>query len=143
MGELRIELRAELDAIRPLGEAVTGFCSAHGLPAELVGQLCLVLEELLTNVVRHGIDGVPPPDPPGYHNAVVRLVHLGKVVSVIFEDSGRAFDPLELPEPDFAIGIEDRPVGGLGIHLVRALMDGVTYARADGRNRLNMVKAVG
>lgn len=142
MGEQRIELRVGLDALRPLGDAVSTFCAAHGLSANVAEQLCLVLEELLTNVVRHGIDGVPPPDPPGYHHAVVRLFRQGKEVSVIFEDSGRAFDPLGMPEPDFEADVEDRPVGGLGVHLVRALMDRLDYARVAGRNRLTMVKTV-
>jgi anti-sigma regulatory factor (Ser/Thr protein kinase) len=142
MGERRIELRAELGAIRDLGEAVAAFCAADGLPAGVADQLCLVLEELLTNFVRHGVDGVPPPDPPGFHNAVVHLARDGKDISVLFEDSGRPFDPLSLPNPDLHASVEDRPVGGLGVHLVRALMDDLAYARADGRNRLRMVKTV-
>lgn len=143
MEERQIELRAELDAIRPLGDAVTNFCAMHGLPARVSDQLCLVLEELLTNLVRHGIDGVPPPDPPGHHKAVVHLTYGGNEIVAVFEDSGRAFDPLDLPEPDFDAGVEDRPIGGLGIYLVRTLMDSVTYSRADGCNRLTMVKAIG
>ena len=143
MGERRIELRAELDAIRPLGDAVTAFCDANDLPLNIAGQLCLVLEELLTNVVRHGIDGVPSPQPPSYHTTVVELALQGKDIRVIFEDSGRPFDPLSLPEPDLEASLDDRPVGGLGIHLVRALMDQLIYDRIAGRNRLSMMKTVG
>src|SRR5690606_26676045 len=135
MTERRIELRAELEAIRPLGDAVMTFCDSHGLGLGIAGQLCLVLEELLTNVVRHGTEGVPPPDPPGYHNVVVRLARRGNDVIMLFEDSGRPFDPLGLPDPDFEASIEDRPVGGLGIHLVRTLVDRMTYARIADRNR--------
>jgi len=142
MGERRIELRAELDAIRALDAEVAAFADENALPPGVAGQLCLVLEELLANLVRHGIDGVPPPEPPGYHHAVVSLARCGNTVMAVFEDSGRPFDPLALPEPDLSADLEDRPVGGLGIHLMRALMDSVAYARAAGHNRLTLVKTV-
>ena len=121
---------------------MAAFADENALPPGVAGQLCLVLEELLANLVRHGIGGVPPPEPPGYHHAVVSLARRGNEVVAVFEDSGRPFDPLILPEPDLLADLDDRPVGGLGIHLMRALMDTVSYARTDGRNRLTLVKSL-
>jgi serine/threonine-protein kinase RsbW len=56
------------------------------------------------------------------------------------EDDGPHFDPLSLPPPDVTVGLADRRVGGLGVHLVRNLMDTVSYARTAGRNQLCMSK---
>jgi len=56
------------------------------------------------------------------------------------EDDGKPFDPLQAPPPDLSLPLERRPIGGLGIHLIRNLMDEVSYARVGGRNVLKMVK---
>ncbi len=60
----------------------------------------------------------------------------------MIEDDGIAFDPLIAPPPDLDSDIEDRPIGGLGVYLVKEMMDEVEYARADGRNRVTLVKNV-
>ena len=57
-------------------------------------------------------------------------------------DDGVPFDLLSLPAPDVTIPIEDRPVGGLGIHMIRKLMDDVQYQRSGGRNRVAMIKSL-
>ena len=55
-------------------------------------------------------------------------------------DEGEAFNPLERESPDISQGLDDRPVGGLGIHIVKQLMDDVSYQRQDGRNHLRFAK---
>ena len=64
----------------------------------------------------------------GRHTVVVEIV-----------DSGRAFDPTSLVSPDTAAGLEERPIGGLGIHLVRTMVDGMEYRREGSRNLLNLI----
>ena len=59
---------------------------------------------------------------------------------MVVDDDGAPFDPLQAPEPDTSRPVEERPVGGLGILIVRRLMDEITYHRAGGRNRLTMRK---
>jgi len=58
------------------------------------------------------------------------------------EDDGRQFNPLELPEPDLEKKLEERPIGGLGIHLVRNLMDELEYRRTHNKNILIMKKKI-
>ena len=58
----------------------------------------------------------------------------------IISDSGKPFDPTAAPEADVTLGVEDRPIGGLGIYLVRNIMDVVSYERTDGKNILSMTK---
>ena len=74
------------------------------------------------------------------HPIVVRLSVREGVLTAHVEDDGRAFNPLEAPAPDIDAGIDERPIGGLGIHLVRSVMSSVEYRREDGRNILIMTK---
>jgi anti-sigma regulatory factor (Ser/Thr protein kinase) len=55
-------------------------------------------------------------------------------------DDGHEFDPLAKEAPDLTLSVEDRPIGGLGIHLLRNLTDGMSYERRDGLNRLTLTK---
>ena len=55
-------------------------------------------------------------------------------------DDGHAFNPLEAPTPDLSLAMENRPLGGLGIHLLRKLADGITYERRNGTNRVVLTK---
>jgi serine/threonine-protein kinase RsbW len=91
-----------------------------------------VLEELFTNSVRHG-------GCAGMENAVhIRLQLHDDGVRVEYSDRGAAFDPLSAPAPDLELPLADRPVGGLGIHLLRQIMRELVYRREDGWNRLAM-----
>ena len=94
----------------------------------------LALEEIFLNVVMHG-------SRPGSAPRVeVSLSLDADVVTMTVEDDGPHFDPLSLPAPDVTASLAHRRVGGLGVHLVRNLMDAVSYARPAGRNQLTMSK---
>ena len=77
------------------------------------------------------------------------VVHLlavalwGGVVTAEVSDDGRAFDPLKVPPPDLESDLQSRPVGGLGVHFIKTLMDEVSYRREGGRNILTMHKRFG
>ena len=93
------------------------------------------LDEVLANVVRHGLEGRE-----GGSVEIELTLDTGvepPFCRVVVADDGPEFDPLSVAEPDTTLGVEDRPVGGLGIALVRRLMDEVAYERRDGRNRLS------
>ncbi len=62
------------------------------------------------------------------------------VVALCLEDDGLAFDPLAAPMPDTDAALEDRPIGGLGIYLLREMMDELEYVQVEGRNRLTLRK---
>ncbi len=88
----------------------------------------------MTNTISYGF-------PDGMHEAITVSVTLDddSLVAEIL-DAGIAFNPLERDTPDITLSVEDRPIGGLGIHFVRTFMDKVEYRREDGRNRLTMAK---
>ena len=91
---------------------------------------------MLTNIVSHGL-------PEGRHEIAVSVEFRDETLIASVSDGGAPFDPLTQPAPDIHAPIEDRKVGGLGIHLLRTLMDAVEYHRADGRNHLTFrIRAV-
>jgi serine/threonine-protein kinase RsbW len=97
----------------------------------------LALDEVFMNVVMHG---TTPDGPP--REVSLSLRHEGAKVTMIMEDDGPAFDPLSLATPDIDAPIEEREIGGLGVFLIRELMDDVSYAHTGTHNQLTMSKVV-
>jgi serine/threonine-protein kinase RsbW len=100
----------------------------------LTTDLAVVLDEILSNVVRHGFcDG-------RQHEISIDLAIEPDLVVLTLEDDGPPFDPLTYPPPDVDADLDTRALGGLGIHLVRRLMDDVRYERVAERNRVVLRK---
>jgi serine/threonine-protein kinase RsbW len=107
------------------------------LPEEAAFPFELALEEVFLNVASHGArDAGHPPE------VCITLHRSGSALELVVEDDGTAFDPLTLPDPDTGAALQERPIGGLGVFLVRKLMDDVTYAHTGTHNRLTMRKAI-
>jgi serine/threonine-protein kinase RsbW len=120
--------------LRGLSEFLREFASAAALTPTQVGTLELAIEEIFLNIVMHGSE-------PGSAPRVEVSLNLDTdTVTMTVEDNGPPFDPLSLPPPDVTASLADRKVGGLGVFLVRTLMDTVSYARIEGRNQLRMSK---
>jgi sigma-B regulation protein RsbU (phosphoserine phosphatase) len=126
--EIRLANRhSELDRFN---EALSEFSARHGLSAKVTHDLLLALEEILTNVISYGFRDERE------HEISVRLRAEPGEVSVEVEDDGHPFNPLEAPEADTTLPLEERQIGGLGIFLVRKLVSGVEYRRQGDRNLL-------
>ncbi len=110
---------------------ISEFCSERNVPTKLQNRFSLSLDEVLTNIITHSIGD------RGDREIAVRIDIDGGFLSATVSDDGKPFDPLSQPEPDIHAPIEKRKVGGLGIHLMRKLMDKVAYRRAGGRNELS------
>jgi anti-sigma regulatory factor (Ser/Thr protein kinase) len=121
-------LAADLSSIVSLADEVVRWGSEEGLAEAAVFQINLVLEELVTNVITHGL-GVGQ---PGGIN--VRIERTGDRLEIALVDDALPFDPFSIPTPDLTTAMEDRPIGGLGVHLIRTLMDEWGYARVGGQN---------
>ena len=112
------------------------FWSAANLPPAQALNFELALEEIFMNIVMHGTQ-------PGRTATVAVSLALGaNGLTMTVEDDGPQFDPLRLPPPDVAASLVERPVGGLGVFLVRRVMDTVSYQRAGAHNRLTMTKSL-
>ena len=133
---MKIVVKNKVSEIERLSRVVADFCAAHGLSAAVEADVNLALDEVLANVILHGFtDSVE-------HEIIVRLGLEPGCVSMEVEDDGRHFNPLDAPAPDLTSPIIDRPIGGLGIYLVKSIMDELDYRRREGRNCLFMKKRV-
>lgn len=111
-------------------EAIEAWLEGDGVPQALVARLMVAFDEVISNIQNHGgVQGRTP-------RIDVRIGVNGRSVEAEIRDDGIAFDPLALPRPDTSLSVEQRNIGGLGIHLVRELMDDVRYERCDGANLL-------
>jgi anti-sigma regulatory factor (Ser/Thr protein kinase) len=122
--------------IARLMERVEHECHGWGLVEDDIVNLNLILDEFVSNVIRHGYD-----DDLEHQVAVVVSLE-GELATVRIEDDGKPFNPLEAPPPNLDLPIEERPIGGLGIFIARALADSVEYRRERDRNVLVMTKKV-
>ena len=122
-------------------ERLSGFVDAFGetnhLSPDLTFAMNLALDEVLTNIILHGFDDRLE------HPISVRLSLEEDGLSAQIEDDGRPFNPLDAPPVNLDAVIEDRPIGGLGIHIVRSTMDVLEYRREHDRNILMMKKKTG
>lgn len=131
---LHLTLRNQFEEIPPANEAISRWMEAAEAPPAADYLANLALEELVTNCVKYGYD-----DTAEHLIEVTLSLHDGELVMTVIDD-GRAFNPLDLPPPDTSLAIEDRPIGGLGIHMLRQMSDGMDYERRDGRNHVTLRK---
>jgi len=132
--KLSVELKNNLSEIGRIHQILDEFCSLNNLPPDILFALNLSLEEILTNVMFYGYDD------SAEHQISVRIHHYEGELCIEIEDDGRPFNPLDVEGPDNDRPLEERPIGGHGIHLVRNYMDGLQYKRNGDKNLLIMTK---
>jgi sigma-B regulation protein RsbU (phosphoserine phosphatase) len=117
-----------------VAQFIADVCAASGVPRKACLRLTLLVEELFTNTVEHG-HGVDTDAPV----SLAFVIHAGSI-ALTYEDTARPYDPFaRVRVPDDTLGVEDRPVGGLGVALVAAIAERVEYAHVDGKNRISLV----
>lgn len=127
-------LRANPSEMGKLEGWVREFAQRAAWPDSVRNAVDLALEEWTTNVISYAYaDRLE-------HWIVVRLMMAAGEARVEIEDDGREFNPLTRPPVDINVPLEQRGIGGLGIHLITRLMDAVEYRRVDGRNILTLRK---
>src|SRR6266853_370056 len=135
--QLTLQIQASLSAVPSANETASRWLTDRNAPPEVQYLANLAVEELVTNCIKYGYEG------PGDHVIEIKLQISGNELALTVTDDGRPFNPLELPEPDIHLPIEDRPIGGLGIYLVRRMSDKMDYVRASGRNSVTLRKSMG
>lgn len=114
-------------------EQTVQFLRQNGVSDKVTYAANLAIEELTTNILKYGYDD------SAVHEILLRAEILTDHLHLIIEDDGHEFNPLLASEPDVHLPLEQRAVGGLGIHLVRKFAEEVRYERRDCRNRLTVV----
>jgi serine/threonine-protein kinase RsbW len=130
-----VSLRTETAAFARLVCFVEEFARRHTLPGAERSRLMIVLDELFANVVNHGhVAGTAA-------SIEVALTLKAGELTIDFSDDGPPFDPLIAPVPDLDRPSADRPIGGLGLHILRSLVDHAQYSRVGERNHLVLVRS--
>lgn len=135
---LAVSMPAKLDELSGLQEQVARFGAAQGWPADWEYQVELSIEELVVNIVNYGFDE------GGAGRVDVVLDSSPDALRIEITDNGRPFDPFhEAPLPDLDSNVDERPIGGLGVHFVKTMMDEASYRREGDRNHVTLVKRRG
>ena len=134
--EARLTISITDAALREVRGFVEEFIARYEVATDEQHRIMLVLEELITNLAKYGYRNRPA----GSAEVILQLNE--SLLRLELVDDGDPFDPLEAPPPDFDAPIEEREIGGLGIHLIRALADEVSYRRAGEHNVLQLMRRV-
>ena len=129
-----LSLQNDVQQVPQLSQFVDEVCEDIGFDMQTTMKLNLAIEEAVVNVMNYA-----------YPRGTVGDIHIDAQANdlrlkFVITDSGSPFDPTAMPEVDTTLSAEDRPIGGLGIHLVRQIMDSINYERIGGRNVLTLRK---
>lgn len=130
----QLTLPNDVKQVPLLAEFIDGICEAAEVDMMLTMQLNLAIEEAVVNVMNYAY-------PAGTEGTVCIDAQMSNgVLQFVISDSGAPFDPTARAEVDTTLSAEERGIGGLGIHIVRQIMDSIDYKRIDGRNVLTLGK---
>lgn len=131
-----IKLKNQVGELDLMAQFIEETGEELGLDMELLMNLNLVLEEMVSNIIFYAY-------PDGTEGTIELAVESdGKELTFFINDYGREFDPTQKADPDVSINPAERDIGGMGIFIVRNIMDKVTYQRLNGKNILTMKKVL-
>lgn len=129
-------IAAELENLSVIRHFIREAATALRLSPAAIDDVELAVDELATNIICHGYNGQPG-------DIEVEVKANGEAVEIYLRDQAPLFDPTLRPEPDLTAPLEERPIGGLGVHLARQLTDTLTYRpSAKGGNELLLTKKI-
>ena len=130
----RVSVPASYAGLKDLFDECCRFAEQHGVSDDTRHDMYVAVEELVSNVMRHaGRPGLRP-------RVTVSVALTADRLHLTVADNAAPFNPLDVPPPDLTAPLEERDIGGLGIHFVRSLMDDVHYRRQHGRNHVRLTK---
>ena len=125
-----------VDELPVLAEKIEALAESWELSMPLAMNINLALEEAISNVIFYAFDDEKE------HDIKIVLSLENKTLTIEIIDDGKPFDPTARQQPDVSLPAEDRPIGGLGIFLIRKMMDSVTYTRHNNLNTLTLLKNI-
>lgn len=133
---LPLRVKNHLKELETLFGAVDALGSKISLSKTKRCEIQLILEEIFTNIVNHGFSDKKE------HEIEILITFKNKTLTIRFEDDGKPFDPTEATFPDTGCAVEQRLVGGLGVHFVRHFIDTCTYRRSGDKNIMILKKKI-
>lgn len=132
----QLTVKADISQLDQVLSFADGILEEIDCPMKTQMQLDIAIEELFVNIANYAY-------PDGEGNAVIEVEadSSTKSVQIVFEDEGIPYNPLEKEDPDISLSAEDRPIGGLGIFMVKKSVDDMSYEYKDGKNRLTIKKS--
>jgi len=129
---LHFEIDASLGELAPASARVRNFLNEHGVDNAAIFAIETAVEELVTNAIKYAFGSCRK------GTITIEASATAERAVLVIEDNGEAFDPTEAPVARVNRSLEEMPVGGLGIHLVRELTDGFRYERINDRNQVRV-----
>lgn len=133
----KITLEATIENISKVTDFVDAFLDEHQCPFKSKMQIDIAIDELFGNIAHYAYG-----DQIGEVTVCVEWNEAKSSVAISFIDQGIPFNPLEKEEPDITLSVEERKIGGLGIHMVKKNMDEIEYQYLEGQNRLKIKKKI-
>ena len=134
--KITFSLSNSLSELERLSERLSLIGERWSLPGKIILQLNLVLDELFTNVVSYGLES------ESEQEVHFTIAQREDEIEIVVSDGGRSFDPTRPPDPDLNLSLDDQPVGGLGIFLMRQYTDNIEYRRENEKNIVTLTKKI-
>lgn len=134
--EKEIRISNDLNEMTVLASFIEEVGEELSLSAEATMNINLALEEAVANIIMYAY---PPQE---QHAILLKVNSTDKQLIFLLTDKGASFDPTQVEDVDITLPIEERPIGGLGIFLIRSIMNEISYQRIDNENRLIMKKDI-
>lgn len=134
---MKLKYTNNLSELKRLAKDIESFGNQENLSIDVIYALNLCLDEIITNIIMHGINAEPSES-----SVELDLEKCNGMVTACIKDQGLAFNPLtDMPRPvDINSNVEERPIGGLGIYFLEQYMDGMKYERQHNKNVLTLTK---
>lgn len=133
---MKLTLSNDIEQVPQLSEFIEKICEKFCLDTETTMSLNLAIEEAVVNVMSYAY----PKGTTGH--VTIEVIKGHQYLDFIISDSGKAFNPTAKEDPDTSLSLEERPIGGLGIHIIRQIMDSVHYERKANQNILTLRKNI-
>lgn len=134
--EKEIKISNNLNEIAVLAAFIEEIAEELSLSMETTMNINLALEEAVANIIMYAY----PSDEE--HTILLKVNSTNKQLIFLLTDKGASFDPTQVEDANITLSLEERPIGGLGIFLIRSIMNEISYQRLDGENRLIMKKDI-
>jgi len=131
---MKIEIINKIENLSSVLELIEEYLTDNNIDMGSIFQFNLSIDEFITNIINYAYNDVME------HIIIIEVNIDNNIINAEIIDDGVEFDPLKSKTPDTDLALEDRQIGGLGIHLAKNFLDSITYERISNQNRLKLTK---